>query len=256
MTYLLAILAFVFGAIMMSFFGLVIDRLPRKESIINPPSHCTSCNHKLSWYDNIPIISFILLKGKCRYCQKRIGLFSFFYELIGAMVFAIIVLRFKVSFDTLFLLIIFLILLFIAGYDYFTYEVLDLSWISLLIVTIIYCIYLVLVKEASYLNLIIGGAIGLIFFGTIKFFSKLITKKDCLGGGDVIVMAISGLFLGWYGIVFAIFVGSLVGSIIEVIKLKITKEEKMIPFTPYLVLGIFFATIFTEMIMDFIIKLM
>lgn len=253
MVHLLAVFAFIFGAVMMSFFGVVISRVPKNESIVTPPSHCENCGERIKWYDNIPIVSYLLLKGKCRYCHSKIGLFSFVYEFIGGLVLFLIVEHFKLTFDTLFLIFIFLVLLFIAGYDYKTYEVLDISWIIFLVLSIGYFLYLIFVNEKDYLNYLFAALIGFLFFGSIKVVGKLITKNDCLGGGDVIIMGIAGLFLGIFGLLVAILVSSLLGSIIEIIKLKITKKESKIPFTPYLVFGILFSSLLIEVILDYLL---
>lgn len=87
------LLAFLMGASIGSFIGVLIDRLPRKESIVFPPSHCTNCNHKLKWYENIPVISYIFLGGKCSSCKSKIPfkyfLIEFVFGIIGVLIFSV-----------------------------------------------------------------------------------------------------------------------------------------------------------------------
>lgn len=252
MIIILTIFAFIFGAVMASFFGVLIYRLPKKESIVTPPSHCPSCEHLIKWYDNIPVISYLVLRGKCRYCKSKIGLFSFIYELLGGVSLALTVYCYGVNYLTIFILIIVLILYFIAGYDYKTYEILDVSWISLAIVSLGLFFFRIFYLKEDYLTYLIATAIGFTFFFLIKVFGKAIMKQDCLGGGDVILMGIAGLFLGVFNLLIAILVASFTGSVIEIILLKTKKkpEHSLIAFGPYLVLGIIFALLFGDKLMS------
>lgn len=245
-----ALLAFVLGACLASFYGVIISRVPNDMSIIKPASHCFNCKAPIKWYDNIPVISYLILKGKCRSCHQSYGSFYFFYELFNGLISAGIVALYGFSYETISIFLLFQILYLIAGYDYKTFEMLDVTLIIYGVIALGYFFFRVFyLKDANYIDLLIGSAIGLVFFGAIKVIGKLILKKDCLGGGDVILMTISGLFLGIIPTLFAILVGSLVGTIIEVIKMKVTKKEGMIAFGPYLGLGTFVSLLLSDYVM-------
>ena len=251
MIIIVTVFGFLFGTIMASFFGVVIDRLPRGESIVTPPSHCPSCGHRIAFYDNIPILSYLILRGKCRHCHSKIGLFSFVYELLGGLLIALVVFVFGVNYLTLFMVPIALVLYFIAGYDYKTMEILDVSWILLALLAISLFFYRVFGLGEDYLPYLIGAAAGLLFFLAIKLIGRLVLKKECLGGGDVILMGIAGLLLGPLSLLLSVIVGSFAGTVIESILLLAKKKDRgPIAFGPYLVFGILFALLFGRAIID------
>lgn len=255
MIVILSIIAFLLGAIMASFFGVIIYRVPKNESIMFPASHCGDCNHKLAWYDNIPIISYIILRGKCRYCKSKIGLFSFIYEVICAITLTLVVIRLGVNYSTIFYSLLTLILLFIAGYDYKTYEMLDISLIILGVLSIGTFFFNIFYLKENYLNYLLAGIIGFVVFGLIKIVSKVLFKKDALGGGDVILIGFAGLFLGLFNLLFAILVGTFVGCVIELtlMALKLKSKDSLIPFGPYLVLGIIISMLSGDYIYSWIL---
>lgn len=249
-TVIFALLALVLGSCLASFYGVIISRVPKGMSIVTPPSHCFHCNEKIAWYDNIPILSYLILRGKCRHCHVSYGSFYFYYELLNGLASAGIVAIYGLSYETIFVFLIFQILYLLAGYDLQTFEMLDINLIIYGVISLGFFFFRVFyLKDAEYVDLLLGAALGLVFFGLVKIIGKWILKKDCLGGGDVILMTISGLFLGLIPTLFAILVGSLVGTIIEVIKIKVTKKEGMIAFGPYLALGTFVSLLLSEYIM-------
>ena len=256
MTALLAVWMFVFGAILASFFGVVIDRVPRGESIVSPPSHCPACGHKLKWYENIPIFSWLFLRGKCKACGEKIGLFWFLYELIGGLSLVLALLAFGVTWETLFVLAIVLILLLIAGYDYKTQTFPDLFWIIFLAFALGLFFFRVFALEADFWDYLIGVAAGFAFFGLIKLVGGAILKRDCLGGGDVLVMGIAGLVLGWINLSLSLLFASLLGLLLEWIPILLGKKERgrEIPFCPYLVFGIYLAMLYGTPLMELVVS--
>ena len=126
----------IFGAIFASFFGVVISRVPQGLSIVKPASRCDNCGHELRWYENIPIFSFIFLKGKCKECGQKIGAFSLVYEIIGALVMVLTYVHFRISIELIFATCIVLLMLLIGGYDYKTNTILDIFWILMLLITL------------------------------------------------------------------------------------------------------------------------
>lgn len=257
MVIMFTIYAFLLGSILASFFGVVIYRVPNNMSIINPPSFCPNCNHKIKWYENIPIFSFIFLKGKCSNCKASIGWFSFIYELLGGIIFALTFLVFKFSYIAIFMLVIVAILYLIAGYDFKTNTILDICWIGLLIVSLGLYAYRVFALKENFLEYLLGAVIGFTFFFLVKIIGKAIKKVDCLGMGDVILMGIAGLIIGYKGLLLAILIASVTGSIIEIILLKTNKRKKdsEIAFCPYLVLGILIAMLYGTNIINWYLGL-
>lgn len=253
MTALLAVWLFFLGAVFASFFGVVIDRVPRGESIVSPPSHCTACGHTLKWYENIPIFSWLFLHGKCRACGEKIGAFWVLYELAGGLSLSLAFVMFGLEWETLLVLPIVLVLLLIAGYDCKTETILDVFWVLFLVLAAGLFFYRVFGLGEGYLDYLIGAAAGFGLFGLLKLVSGLITKRTCLGGGDVLVMGIAGLVLGWPGLVFSMLVASLSGLAVEVPLLLAKKKERgNIPFCPYLVFGIYLAMLFGGPLSDMV----
>ena len=242
---LLSIYAFIMGSSFASFFGVVCYRVPRELSIIKPNSRCDECLHELKWYENIPILSYIFLKGKCSNCSHKIGISSFIFEIIGGVSFTLIYLKFKISFLTLFYIFICAMLLLMAMYDYYTKSILDIMWIIYLILCLGLYAYNTFYLGENLYKPLIGVVIGGVFFLTIKLIGYLIYKKDILGTGDIIVISVSGLFLSYLGVIYAILIGSLIGSITEIIKIKTKKTDSKneIAFLPYLNLGIYVSVL-------------
>ena len=243
------------GAIFASFFGVIICREPQGLSIVTPGSRCDNCGHELKWHENIPIFSFIFLKGKCKECGAKIGAFSLVYELIGALVMALTYVHFRLSIELIFATLIVLLMLLIGGYDYKTNTILDIFWILMLLITLGYDLYRILMLNAIWWHYLAGAGILGGFFLIIKGVFYLIKKQDVLGTGDVIFMAIAGLLLGYKTVLIALFFGSVVGAIVELtlVGLKIKDRESMIPFCPYLTLGVFIAYLYGQGLIDLVI---
>ena len=117
MNYIIGAFIFILGTIIASFLGVVIYRVPNNMSIIKPNSFCPNCKKEIKWYDNIPLISYLVLRGKCRYCKSKIGIGSFLLELMGGVLFLLAFIFYKLSYDLIFILPIISILIVIAGID-------------------------------------------------------------------------------------------------------------------------------------------
>lgn len=257
MDIIISIYLFILGSIFASFFGVIISRVPNNLSIIKPASHCENCNHELKWYENIPVFSYLYLRGKCSECKTKIGFFGFILEILGGISFVLAYLAFGFSLETVFVLAITAILLLIGGFDYKTNTILDIFWIIFLILSGGLFAYRVLILNYSFNSYLIGVLVGFIFFMSIKVIGKLILGGDCLGGGDVILMSIAGLILGWDGLLLSVLIASVLGSIIELTLIKLGKKDRdsEIAFCPYLVLGIFVALLYGNPIIEFYLGL-
>ena len=254
--YIIGIFMFILGSVIASFLGVVIFRVPQNMSIIKPNSFCPNCKSSIKWYDNIPIISYICLRGKCRNCKSKIGISSLLLELLGGVLYLLAFLSYGLSYDLLFIIPIISLLIIIAGIDMHYQIIYDWSWISLLIVTSGYVLYLGLTKwEVPYENFI-GASIGFLSFLLIRVVGKLVAKQEVLGMGDVILMGIAGLLLNYKVWLFALLVGSLLGSIIEITLLILKKREKgeSVAFGPYLVSGILIGILYGNQVINWFLS--
>lgn len=254
---LFALFAFVFGAVFASFAGVIAYRAPKGLSIVKPDSYCPKCKRPIKGYDNIPILSWIFLGGKCRYCKSKIGVFSLLMELFGGLGFMLAYLQYGNSYKNLpiFVALMLLVFLFVimAGIDHETHDIYDVTLIIFAVIAIFITAYRVIVYDANIMDYIGGALLGFGFFGAIKLIARLVLKKDALGTGDIFLVGIGGLITGAFPLLIAIMLSTLLGSIIEIIKIKASKSQRdaEIAFGPYLLLGIGFMAIYGEAIMKF-----
>lgn len=253
LSYIIFPLYFILGAIFGSFLNVIICRVPSGLSIVNPPSHCFGCGKRIKFYDNIPIISYIILGGKCRYCGSKISIRDFFVELCNAVLWLFVAVAF---FDNNILLsIIFCfsisILIIIACIDMDEMYIPDLFVIILAVLGLVVAIFTPFdgYVLGHFIGALIGGGFLLLVYGV----GYLIKKTEVLGLGDVKLMAAAGLLLGIKGIcvayVVAIFV-ALIGVIVRAIISRKKQLSKKFAFAPYLVCGIITAMFFGEVIMN------
>lgn len=219
-----AVFAFVLGCVFASFGGVVIDRLPRKESIVSPGSHCDRCGRALRWYENIPLVSWLIQRGKCRGCGAKIGAFSFVYELLGGGGFLIAFLRFGFTADTLFAFAVLWLISVMAGIDYKNHFAYDGMQIAYLVLAAGYAVYACCVRGGRWYEFLIGGAVGFVFFLLIKLLGRVFTGRECLGFGDVLFMGVSGCLLGWKGLLLCVLVSSVVGSVVELTRERLLQK--------------------------------
>lgn len=225
-----------FGACIGSFLNVCILRIPRKVSIVFPPSACPKCNYKLKWYDNIPVLSYISLLGKCRKCREKISVQYPVVEIISGFFGYLCVLLFSISFQAFFVFIFASALIVISFIDLEHKIIPDI--ISLPGIPIFFILALFL-KEQPVIDLILGILTGGGFLYLIAFSYKLFTGKDGMGGGDVKLLSMIGGFIGYKGVFFTIFASSFIGTIIGVtiIALKGKDMKYAVPFGPFLSLG-------------------
>lgn len=234
MTIYYAIIMFIFGACFGSFYNVVGYRVPRGMSIVKPQSHCTTCNHSLNVLDLFPIISYIFLRGKCRYCKSKVNLFYPLFETITGLLFMICYLKYGFSYELIIALVFISMSLIIIISDYQTMIIPDSVLIIssiLIIITDIFGIGLMKTGSA-----IINGLIAFALMYLLKLFGDLLFKKESMGGGDIKLMFIIGLVLGWGLGLINIFVASVIALPISCIILY-KNADHVIPFGPFLALG-------------------
>ncbi len=229
-----AILSFIFSSIVGSFLNVCIYRMPLSQSIAYPPSHCPLCNKRIKWYDNVPLVSYIILRGKCRYCGAHISFRYFFVELLTGLLGLFLYLKYGLS--------VYMLIFFIFSCFLIVGSFIDLS--SMIIPDKISITLIILGIASSYLTIgvlesVLSAAFGFALLYLVAVLGKLLFKKDAMGGGDIKLMAGIGAFLGIKGVVFVLFCASFVGSIIglTLICLGYKKLSNQIPFGPFLSLS-------------------
>ena len=256
-------LLFILGLTIGSFLNCVIYRLERNQSFVSGRSFCPSCNHILAWQDLIPLLSFISLKGKCRYCQKPIPWQEFFVEFLTGSLFLLNFWILKPSFNTfdllelIYYLIIssFLIAIFVFDLkhrlipDQFVYWAVFVSGIWYLVSSIFFGSY----TKYEILNTIYSAFGAALFFLAIYF----LTRKKGLGFGDVEIAFFMGLFLGFPKIVLAIFLAFFSGALIGIIAMLFNKKtlKSELPFGPFLVTATLFSLFFGQPLIDLYLNL-
>ncbi len=230
------VLVGVMGCCIGSFMNVVIHRLPRKQSLALPASHCPHCGKPIAFYDNIPLLSYLLLLGKCRHCRASISLR---YPMVEAMAgFLAVALFQRYGFEPQFFIefVFVILLLAIAFIDLDTYlipDVLSLSGLALGVLASFLSIRLSWVD--SLVGVLIGG--GSLYLLAIGY--QYLRRQDGIGGGDIKLLGMIGAFLGAPGVVLTVVVASMVGTVVGLIAMRRSGEgmKTMLPFGPFLSLG-------------------
>ena len=224
---------FIIGVIFGSFYNVVGMRLPNGESIIKPGSHCPKCGHMLSWYENIPLISYIILGGSCRKCKKPISSTYFLMELLSGALFALCYKVFNGINVNFFLSIIIVSLVIIIFVSDSKYMIINDS--PLVVATIL--IFLIKWYDEGILNALMSLVYGVGIFAfayLLRLFGYLVFKQEALGGGDIKLSFVAGCLLGLdLGIVYVVLASFLAFPYALYVTLK--NKDNMLPFGPFLV---------------------
>ena len=228
---------FVLGLLFGSFLNVCIYRIPNGESVAFPPSHCPKCNTNIKPYDNIPIISYLILKGKCRNCGIKISMRYPVVELITALLFTGVFFKYGLTFTALKLSFMVLILVTLSGIDYDTYTLPDRLTFALVVLGILLS-GSIKGLESSFM----GAAIYSFPFWMLYGFGESVLKKEIMGFGDVKLAAGIGAFLGYSGFYdFYLFfmLSFVIGAVVSLllIAFKIRKREELVPFGPFIAIS-------------------
>lgn len=248
------VLAFVLGAVVGSFLNVCIYRLPAGESVVSPPSHCPRCDNRIRWYDNIPLISYVILRGKCRGCGAPISLRYPLVELLNGLITLGLMLNFGPGPGFLVLFVFCSALVTITFID-IDHQIIP-DEISLPGIVIGFLCSLVLPYPgwlSSLLGILLGGGSLLL----VAYGYHFLTGKDGMGGGDIKLLAMMGAFLGWKAVPFIIFSSSLVGSVVGISLMYLyRKDSKLaIPFGPYLAAGALLYIFYGEQLIHWYLNL-
>jgi leader peptidase (prepilin peptidase)/N-methyltransferase len=263
------IVAFIFGSLVGSFLNVCIHRMPNNESVVWPSSHCPHCKKRIPTYDNIPFISFILLKGKCRFCKKNISLRYPLVELVTAVMFVVLFNRYGMTYD-FFCYVVFTCALIVATFIDISHRIIpdEISVGGMVVGFILMSVkgfnfapfsfnYKPMLN--SFLGIIIGGGIiyltgflfDLVYFKLLKR-PPIQGETESMGGGDVKLLAMIGAFLWWQKAVLTFFLAPFFGAIIGIINL-VTKKDHTIPYGPFLSLAALISLFWGNKIIEFII---
>ncbi|MGH7165280.1 MAG: prepilin peptidase [Nitrospiraceae bacterium] len=250
MTFLMPYLVtFVFGAIIGSFLNVCIHRLPRRESIIWPGSHCPACSAPISPRDNVPIVSYLLLGGRCRACRARISPRYPLVELANAVGYVVILWRFGTGWTALAYALLFSALLVIACVDLAHMIVPDLITLPGIVLGFLLAATVLPVGLVnSLLGILVGG--GLLWL--LAWASPYLFGKEGMGGGDIKLLAMIGAFLGWKPTLLTVMIAAIVGSVVglSLIACKAMQRNQYLPFGPFLALGAILAMLFHQEVLS------
>ena len=228
------IYVFVVGMIFGSFFNVCIFRIPKNQSILNPPSHCPNCKTRLKPKDLVPILSYLLSGKKCRYCNIKISRRYALVELLTGILFLLVYNKYLIDIATINFLVLISLLIIIIDIDHYIIpdEIIIIGSVFAIIFNLVFKIITI---EESLLGALICGGIVLILVRIIEF----IAKKEVMGDGDIKLFAMIGLFLGVKNsllvALLSVYIGAIFG-IISIVYNKIKKQEynSVIPYGPFI----------------------
>jgi len=233
------------GLLIGSFLNVCIYRMPRKKSIVWPPSHCPACGASIHPFDNIPVVSYLWLKGRCRACRDRIPLKYPVVEALNGLGYGVIVWYFGLEWQAVVYAALFSALLVAALIDLehqIIPDAITLPGIALGLLCAATVLPLALTDAV--LGLLLGG--GLLW--ALAAASPYVFGKEGMGGGDIKLLAMIGAFLGWKSTVLTIMIGAVAGAVVGIalILLKIMRRDQYLPFGPFLVLGALISMFFQQ----------
>ena len=217
----MSVLFFIFGTIIGSFLNVCIFRIPNGESIVYPPSHCGYCKNNLKPRDLVPVLSWMFLGGKCRYCKNKISIRYPLVELLTGFLYFLVYKYYGLSFFTIKYIVLITFLIVISLIDYDTQDVYSVITYPAIVLGVIFMLIGNFYFDKSMSNYILGF---LISSGTIFLVSKL--TGGAMGEGDIEIHAIAGIFLGWKLAILNIFLSFIIGGILAVCAIFIKKKKK------------------------------
>lgn len=247
---LTGIIVFMLGISMGSFFNVIIDRMPRNEDITTSRSRCVFCNTNLKWFDLIPLISFILLKSRCRYCNKKLSIQYIISEFTVGVMFLISYIMYGrcMQYSSMLLYMTLWSMLYITAIiDYKHGIIIE----SIIIIFSIIGIFIRFIEGITLINIFSGGVVGVLFYGSIYLLAKMFYKKEGFGLGDVELLGAIGLFIGplyvfitgWI----AFYICGFTLVCVKMVNRNIDKFDE-IYFAPYICIATFIITLFGDKI--------
>ncbi len=248
-----------FGLCVGSFLNVCIYRLPRGESVVRPRSHCPHCNQSLHWYENIPLLSYLIQRGRCRRCPGHISLRYPTIELLTALLSVVIAYRFPDPAHYVgYFLLLSAPLIAITFIDLKTYLIPDVLSLPGIVAGVITHTY---IMPGPWTSCLLNSLLGVIVGGGILFLLaslySLLRKQEGMGGGDIKLAAMIGAFFGWQAVLFVLLVSSILGTLIGGAFLLTSRKEMShpIPYGPFLALGAWAYLFFGPQLIDWYLSL-
>lgn len=230
---LLYIILFLYGIVIGSFLNVCIYRIPKQENIAKVRSHCMQCDHQLKWYELIPLFSYLLQGGKCRVCKTKISVQYPLIEGANGILYVFIFMINGINVDSLLYCLLTSTLLVLSVIDFRTYEIpIGINYFILV---------LGLLRTILHNTHWVEHVIGFFAVSVVLYIIIIATKGRGIGGGDMKMMAVCGLFLGWKEIILAFLLGCIIGSVVHVIRMRVTKCDHVLALGPYLSIGVFIS---------------
>ncbi len=241
-TIFLYVVVFLYGITIGSFLNVLIYRIPKKENIAVVRSHCMNCGYQLNWYDLVPLFSWLALGGRCRKCKEKISVQYPLVEAANGILYLVVFHQYGLSIDSLLYCLLFSALLALSVIDFRTFEIpVGFNYFILI---------LGLVRVATDFQNWLNYVIGFFAVSVLLFIIIVASGGRAMGGGDMKLMAACGLLIGWKLIVLAFALGCILGSIIHIIRMRVSGEEHVLAMGPYLSMGIALAVLFGNQWID------
>lgn len=239
---------FIIGLMIGSFANVCIHRIPAQQSVVSPRSHCPSCNNSLRIWDNVPVLSYILLGGKCHFCKLSISIRYPIIELITAILLTAVFLKFGYTWECLIFSIVVPALVIISAIDLEHQIIPDLITLPGIVFGLAAGAYLTGIGN-SLLGFLLGGGI---------FYLLAVVSRGGMGGGDIKYIAGVGALLGWQKVLLIIFLGALLGSCVGLLMILLKKKDRksLIPFGPFLALATLISIFFGDDIIQLYLSTM
>lgn len=251
------IFIFLFGISCGSFLNVCIYRMGRELSVVHLSSHCPHCKKPIHWHDNIPLLSYILLRGCCRACGERISFRYWFVELLTGALLVAVVARFGLTPEGL-AYILLICGLIVATFVDFDFQIIpdEISLGGIVAGLFLSFVFPVLHRSSTHLagllHALLGAAVGGGILWLLGCLGDFLFKKESMGGGDIKLLAMVGAFLGWKSALLSLPLASLAGAIVGII-IKLRTKESVIAFGPYLSLGALVNIFWADKIMRFLL---
>jgi len=229
-----------------SFLNVLISRIPKDENIVFPASHCPKCNTPLKFYHNIPLFSWLFLRGKCAFCKEKISIQYPLVELLNGLIFAAVFFKLGLSYMSIMVMLSFSFLLALSVIDFHIKMVPD----SLNLLAMTTAMFAAMSLQGFILNfqntlLFVGG------FALLRYYLSYFMKREALGEGDLMVAGTMGAMVGVQLGLMAIFVSAILALPVMLLMRNETDESKMVPFVPFLAMALFIVYIFDFAFLDY-----
>lgn len=241
------IIVSLYGIVIGSFLNVCIYRIPLHESIAKERSHCMSCGYQLKWYDLVPFFSYILLGGKCRKCKKKISVQYPIIEAANGLFYVLVFSVFGISWTSVIYCFLVSALLALSVIDFRTYEIPIGFNVFILTLGLIH----LALDYPNWLQYVIG----LVAVSIFLYLIYVLTKGRGIGGGDIKLMAACGLLLGWQLIIMAFLMGCIIGSVVHLIRMRLSGAEHVLAMGPYLSVGVLIAVLWGEKILGWYLSM-